>query len=95
MTSKTGRKTSTSPTPVDQEVCLLGVTRLSDFIEFVREKAVDGRDIDEGMLVEIWRKAAVVFAGLQVSEAGAADKTSSQTPFKKASGACQETGITA
>lgn len=74
MTSKTGRKTSTSPTPVDQEVCLLGVTRLSDFIEFVREKAVDGRDIDEGMLVETWRKAAVVFAGLQVSEAGAADK---------------------
>ncbi|MES1976743.1 MAG: hypothetical protein V4451_01820 [Pseudomonadota bacterium] len=74
MTSKSGRKTSTSQTTVDQELCLLGVTRLPDFIEFVRKKAVDGRDIDEGTLVDMWRKAAGVFAGLQVSEAGIADK---------------------
>lgn len=58
----------------DEELCLLGVTRLPDFIEFVRQKAVDGRDIDEGMLVDMWRSAASVFAGLQASEAGAADK---------------------
>lgn len=74
MTSKSGSKTKTSSAALDQEVCLLGVTRLPDFLEFVREKAVDGRDIDEGMLVDMWRKAAAVFAGLQVSEAGIADK---------------------
>ncbi|MES2279806.1 MAG: hypothetical protein V4542_00185 [Pseudomonadota bacterium] len=74
MTSKSGNKTKTSSAALDQEVCLLGVTRLPDFIDFVREKAVDGRDIDEGMLVDMWRKAAGVFAGLQVSEAGIADK---------------------
>lgn len=75
MTSKTSLAKSTRmpQAAVDQEVCLLGVTRLPDFIEFVRERAVGGRDIDEGMLVNMWRKAAGVFAGLQVSEAGVAD----------------------
>lgn len=58
----------------DEELCLMGVTRLAGFIEFVRRKAVDGAAIEEGKLVDMWRKAALVFSGLQTSEAGAADR---------------------
>lgn len=65
------------PRPVeamDQELCLMGVTRMADFIEFVRERAVGGRDMDQGDLADMWREAAVVFNTLQTTEAGAADK---------------------
>ncbi len=72
MTSKSSLKGLT--TVNDEELCLLGVTRLADFIEFVRTRVIDGHDIDTGLLVDMWRKAADVFAGLQTSEAGAADK---------------------
>lgn len=72
MTSKSSPKGSA--TINDEELCLLGVTRLPDFIEFVRARTIDGHDIDQGLLVDMWRKAAGVFTKLQASEAGAADK---------------------
>ncbi len=75
MNSRTARQAvNASDESTDEELCLLGVTRLPDFIEFVRQKAVGGRQRDEGELVDVWRKAAGVFAGLQVSEGGVADK---------------------
>lgn len=57
----------------DEALCLIGVTRLADFIAFVRERTVGGRDRDKGDLADMWRKAAKVFEALQTSEAGAAD----------------------
>jgi hypothetical protein len=66
-----------APRPVqalDQELCLMGATRMSDFIDFVRERAIGGRDMDRGDLADMWRDASVVFADLQTAEAGAADK---------------------
>ncbi len=66
-----------APRPVDatdQELCLMGATRMADFIDFVRERAIGGRDMDPGDLADMWRDAAEVFHGLQTAEAGAADK---------------------
>eukprot|EP01034_Spumella_vulgaris_P006755 gene6755-8610_t len=66
-----------APRPVealDQELCLMGATRMSDFIDFVRERAIGGHDMDRGDLAEMWRDASVVFNELQATEAGAADK---------------------
>ena len=58
----------------DEELCLVGVTRLADFIDFVRKRAIGGQDMDRGELADQWRDAAAVFKELQISEAGAADK---------------------
>ena len=52
------------PTPTtnpDQVLCLLGATRLADFITFVRERTVGGRARDKGELADLWRQAAKVF----------------------------------
>ena len=66
-----------APRPVDaldHELCLMGATRMSDFIDFVRERAIGGRDMDRGDLAQMWRDASAVFDELQTTEAGAADK---------------------
>ncbi|MFO1243970.1 MAG: hypothetical protein U1E71_02150 [Ramlibacter sp.] len=60
--------------PTDEEVCLMGATRLADFIDFVRERAVGGRHMDRGELADLWRAASQVYEQLQASEAGAADR---------------------
>lgn len=52
----------------------MGATRMQDFIDFVRERAIGGHDMDRGDLAEMWRDASVVFNELQSTEAGAADK---------------------
>ncbi len=51
----------------------MGATRMADFIDFVRERAIGGRDMDRGDLADMWREASVVFNELQTTEAGAAD----------------------
>lgn len=58
----------------DEELCLMGASGLSDFIEFARARAVDGAMLDRGKLADLWRDAARVYKALEVSEAGAADK---------------------
>ena len=66
-----------APRPVDaldHELCLMGATRMSDFVEFVRERAIGGRDMDRGDLAQMWRDASEVFSALQTTEASAADK---------------------
>ena len=59
--------------PSDHTHCLIGMTRLNDFLRFVRERVSGGRTLDPGDLAHSWREAATVFKGLQTSEAGAAD----------------------
>lgn len=69
----------------DNALCLLGVTRLADFITFVRERTVGGRERDKGELADLWRQAAKAFEALQITEASIAD-----TPqVKPLSGALQ------
>ena len=57
----------------NEALCLLGVTRLADFITFVRERTVGGRERDKGELADMWRQAAKAFEILQTTEAGIAD----------------------
>lgn len=52
----------------------MGGTPLADFIDFVRDRAIGGRDLNRGDLAQLWRDANVIYQALQVSEAGAADK---------------------
>jgi len=59
---------------LDEELCLMGVTRMDDFIEFVHERAVGGREMARGELADMWRDAAAAYKDLQTAEAGAADK---------------------
>ncbi|MGB4116623.1 MAG: hypothetical protein WBK51_08775 [Polaromonas sp.] len=57
----------------DQVLCLTGVTRLADFITFVRERTTGGVERELGELAGTWRKAACSFEALQATEAGIAD----------------------
>lgn len=58
----------------EEELCLMGATRLGDFVDFVRGRAVGGRQMDRGDLAQYWREAAAVYEELETAEAGAADK---------------------
>lgn len=60
--------------PPEELLCLMGATRLADFIDFVRERAIDGRGIDKAELADSWRDASDVYDELETAEAGAADK---------------------
>lgn len=62
-----------SPVLSDHVLCLTGVTRLADFINFVHERTVGGRERDRGELADAWRQSARAFEALQTTEAGLAD----------------------
>ncbi len=81
-------KPNVKPSPTtkhDEALCLLGATRLADFITFVREGTIGGRERDKGELADLWRQAAKAFEVLQTSEAGIADSP----PVKPLSGVLQ------
>jgi hypothetical protein len=59
--------------PTDAELCLIGATRLQDFVDFVRQRARGGQRSVAGELADTWRQASRVYAALQTSEAGMAD----------------------
>lgn len=52
---------------------LLGQPHLGDYLDFVKHKAVGGRDIDPALLAEEWRAANDLYYDLEQSEAGIAD----------------------
>ena len=54
-------------------VWLLGQPSLSDYLEFVEHKVIDGAVINARTLVEEWRTANDVYYELEKSEAGIAD----------------------
>lgn len=57
----------------DQELCLMGASGLSEFINFVRKQSVGGREIEEMQAADRWRDAAKIYHALEQTEAGAAD----------------------
>lgn len=59
----------------DSELHLMGATRLGEFLQFVRQRAVSGRERDECEVADLWRTAAKHYQLLQSSQADAA-----QTP---------------
>lgn len=52
---------------------LLGQPHLSDYLDFVANKVVDGKERDPRALAQQWRDANDVYAELEASEAGIAD----------------------
>ena len=58
----------------DSELHLMGVTRLGEFLQFVRQRAIGGRALEECAVADQWRTAAEHFEGLQISQAGIANK---------------------
>lgn len=59
---------------LNAELHLMGVTRLGEFLQFVRQRAVGGRTHNECDVADQWRVAAEHFEGLQTSQAGVANK---------------------
>ncbi|MFC3694363.1 hypothetical protein [Chenggangzhangella methanolivorans] len=57
-----------------RRVRLLGQPQLQDYLDFVREKAVDGHKADVRALVDEWRAANDHYYDLETAEAGAADE---------------------
>ena len=59
---------------LDAEVHLMGATGLGEFVQFVRQRAIGGRSLNECDVADKWRAAATYFEGLQISQAGVANK---------------------
>lgn len=57
----------------DEELCLIGATRLQDFVDFVRQRAKGGGRRQTGELADTWRSASRIYQDLQSAEAGVAD----------------------
>ena len=59
---------------LDSELHLMGITRLGEFLQFVRQRAVGGRALNECDVADQWRAAATHCEDLQTSQAGVANK---------------------
>ena len=57
----------------DHELCLIGATRLSDFVDFVQQRSSQRPRPKTGDLADTWRAAAEVYRQLQIAEAGIAN----------------------
>jgi hypothetical protein len=58
----------------DAELHLMGVTHLGEFLQFVRQRAIGGRQRNECDVADLWRAAAKHYQGLQATQAGVANK---------------------
>jgi hypothetical protein len=58
---------------LDAELHLMGASRLGAFIQFVRLRAVGGREMDENDIADRWRAAAKHYDQLQSTESAVAD----------------------
>ena len=57
----------------NEEVYLLGVPALADYVDYVRNKTIDGRDARESTLIAEWLAADALFARERDSEPDIAD----------------------
>jgi hypothetical protein len=53
---------------LDAELHLMGISHLGEFLQFVRQCAVGGRERDEYEVAQLWRDSATYFETLQTSE---------------------------
>jgi hypothetical protein len=56
-----------------EEIWLLGVPKLDEFVSYVKRRTEGGRQVDEGALIDRWRAAAKRYDELQGSEKGIAE----------------------
>jgi hypothetical protein len=60
--------------PISETVWMLGQPGLDDYLSFVRNQPIGGRQLDRRYLVDEWRVANDHFYDLEVNEAGIADQ---------------------
>jgi hypothetical protein len=61
------------PVTAQEEIWLLGQPALSDYLDYVREKTIDGAVADQPALIAEWRDAHAYYAELGKREAGIAN----------------------
>ena len=59
---------------VDAELHLIGITHLGEFLQFVRQRSISGRQRDEYQVAQLWRDSAVYFETLQNTESSIIQK---------------------
>ncbi len=50
---------------LDAELHLMGISHLGEFLQFVRQRAIGGRERDEYEVAQLWRESAAYFETLQ------------------------------
>jgi hypothetical protein len=58
----------------DAELHLMGTTRLGEFLQFVRQRAIGGRTHNECDVADLWRAAAKHYQVLETTQAAIANK---------------------
>jgi hypothetical protein len=58
----------------DAELHLMGATRLGEFLQFVRQRAIGGRKRNECDVADLWRAAAKHYQALETTQAAIANK---------------------
>ncbi len=74
LASKSKPTTQQTRPSTDAELHLMGATRLGEFLQFVRQRAIGGRERDECDVADLWRAAANHYKLLQTTQADAAQK---------------------
>lgn len=59
---------------MDSELHLMGASRFGEFLQFVRQRTIGGRERGESEVADLWRTAAKHYESLQTSQADAAQK---------------------
>ena len=73
MTTRARRTSAAESVQSDHELCLIGATRLGDFIDFVQQRSASLLRPKTGDMADVWRKGADIYRELQTSQAGVAD----------------------
>jgi hypothetical protein len=71
--TKTFQEKPVSSPGKDAELHLMGATRLGEFLQFVRQRAIGGRERDECEVADLWRAAAKHYESLQTTQINAAN----------------------
>jgi hypothetical protein len=66
--------TLVSDSNLDAELHLMGISHLGEFLQFVRQRAIGGRDRDEYEVAQMWRESASYFETLQTTQSAGIQK---------------------
>ena len=66
--------TPASDSSLDAELHLMGISHLGEFLQFVRQRAIGGRECDEYEVAQLWRESASYFETLQKTQSAGIQK---------------------
>lgn len=59
---------------LDAELHLMGISHLGEFLQFVRQRTIGGRECDEYEVAQLWRESATYFEALQKTQSAGIQK---------------------